>query len=336
MPLTSKGEHVMSAMKKEYGGEKGEEVFYASKNKGTISGVDGAVKEPNDKDFAEHQRMVQKMNQQQREFIRNKQTGRSDELSPLADRIDALSQRADGLDDRAHEAARQDAVRVSRECADNEGENQRQQPRRDAEGEVTVTAKAHNPATGKVDKEVTYKARNMAEAQNWAKFNKDYMQDFKFKRSDAEGEYLRQRKDAGRPAPGGTDKGINYIIPKEGGWTARHANGQVGPEKFKTREEGLAWLKKANSRSDVGFNLAEVSSPAQNESIPDDRDFADPWIVQFQDPEGYSNPPAYTVRATDRDTAVKKAREMLSTRWAENSTQRNRAKTFTLKSVKRP
>lgn len=39
-PLTDKGEKIMSSMKKEYGGEKGESVFYASKNKGTIEGVD--------------------------------------------------------------------------------------------------------------------------------------------------------------------------------------------------------------------------------------------------------------------------------------------------------
>jgi hypothetical protein len=40
MPLTSKGKEIQSAMKKEYGPEKGEKVFYASKNAGTISGVD--------------------------------------------------------------------------------------------------------------------------------------------------------------------------------------------------------------------------------------------------------------------------------------------------------
>ena len=40
MPLTKKGSKIMSAMKKEYGTKKGERVFYASKNKGTISGVD--------------------------------------------------------------------------------------------------------------------------------------------------------------------------------------------------------------------------------------------------------------------------------------------------------
>lgn len=40
MPLTPKGTEIQSAMKKEYGPTKGEEVFYAAKNKGTISGVD--------------------------------------------------------------------------------------------------------------------------------------------------------------------------------------------------------------------------------------------------------------------------------------------------------
>jgi hypothetical protein len=39
MPLTKKGSKIMSAMKKQYGGEKGERVFYASENKGTIRGV---------------------------------------------------------------------------------------------------------------------------------------------------------------------------------------------------------------------------------------------------------------------------------------------------------
>lgn len=40
MPFTPKGKKIMSAMKSEYGGEKGEKVFYASRNKGTISDVD--------------------------------------------------------------------------------------------------------------------------------------------------------------------------------------------------------------------------------------------------------------------------------------------------------
>jgi hypothetical protein len=39
MPLTKKGEKIKSAMEKEYGSKKGEQVFYASENKGTIKGV---------------------------------------------------------------------------------------------------------------------------------------------------------------------------------------------------------------------------------------------------------------------------------------------------------
>jgi len=40
VPLTSKGEEILANMKKEYGAEKGEEVFHASKNAGKITGVD--------------------------------------------------------------------------------------------------------------------------------------------------------------------------------------------------------------------------------------------------------------------------------------------------------
>lgn len=40
MPINKKGEKIMSAMKKEYGEKKGEQVFYASKNKGVIKGVE--------------------------------------------------------------------------------------------------------------------------------------------------------------------------------------------------------------------------------------------------------------------------------------------------------
>lgn len=43
MPLTSKGEKILGAMRKQYGSEeKAKEVFYASKNAGKISGVDAA------------------------------------------------------------------------------------------------------------------------------------------------------------------------------------------------------------------------------------------------------------------------------------------------------
>jgi hypothetical protein len=40
MPLTKKGKKVMKAMEKTYGKKKGEQVFYASKNKGKIKGVE--------------------------------------------------------------------------------------------------------------------------------------------------------------------------------------------------------------------------------------------------------------------------------------------------------
>ncbi len=40
MPLTKKGSKIKRAMTAEYGSKKGTKVFYASKNKGTIKGVD--------------------------------------------------------------------------------------------------------------------------------------------------------------------------------------------------------------------------------------------------------------------------------------------------------
>jgi hypothetical protein len=49
MPLTSKGSEIMSAMKKQYGEKKGEQVFYASKNAGRIAGVDMATADAEDK-----------------------------------------------------------------------------------------------------------------------------------------------------------------------------------------------------------------------------------------------------------------------------------------------
>lgn len=40
MPLSTKGRKILNAMSKEYGSKKGKQVFYASRNKGTIKGVD--------------------------------------------------------------------------------------------------------------------------------------------------------------------------------------------------------------------------------------------------------------------------------------------------------
>jgi len=39
MPLTEKGQKILAAMKKQYGTEKGKQVFYASQQKGTITGT---------------------------------------------------------------------------------------------------------------------------------------------------------------------------------------------------------------------------------------------------------------------------------------------------------
>lgn len=40
MPLTRKGAKIMAAMESKYGSEKAKRVFYASRNAGTIKGVD--------------------------------------------------------------------------------------------------------------------------------------------------------------------------------------------------------------------------------------------------------------------------------------------------------
>ncbi len=39
MPLNSKGRKIKANMEREYGPQKGDRVFYASENKGTIKGV---------------------------------------------------------------------------------------------------------------------------------------------------------------------------------------------------------------------------------------------------------------------------------------------------------
>jgi len=39
MPLTKKGSKIKRAMVKQYGKERGEQIFHASANKGTITGV---------------------------------------------------------------------------------------------------------------------------------------------------------------------------------------------------------------------------------------------------------------------------------------------------------
>jgi hypothetical protein len=43
MPLSAKGEKILSKMRSEYGTKKGTSVFYASRNKGTIKGVESVA-----------------------------------------------------------------------------------------------------------------------------------------------------------------------------------------------------------------------------------------------------------------------------------------------------
>jgi len=40
VPLTDKGQKIKKAMVEQYGSKKGESVFYASDNKGTITGIE--------------------------------------------------------------------------------------------------------------------------------------------------------------------------------------------------------------------------------------------------------------------------------------------------------
>jgi hypothetical protein len=47
MPLTAKGEKIRKAMHAQYGAKKGESVFYASINKGTIKGAEKTGQSPN-------------------------------------------------------------------------------------------------------------------------------------------------------------------------------------------------------------------------------------------------------------------------------------------------
>lgn len=46
MPLTAKGKKIMKNMKVQYGAKKAKQVFYASANKGTITGIHNPVVGP--------------------------------------------------------------------------------------------------------------------------------------------------------------------------------------------------------------------------------------------------------------------------------------------------
>jgi len=73
MPLTKKGRKIMGAMKETYGGEKGERVFYASKNKGRISGVDKERKKKKHNSYMRNRRrMPERKNYGRQDYRRKK------------------------------------------------------------------------------------------------------------------------------------------------------------------------------------------------------------------------------------------------------------------------
>lgn len=59
MPLTAKGEKILASMREQYGTERGEEVFYRSKNAGTIEGVDAGEVEREGEGLREQLRAAQ-------------------------------------------------------------------------------------------------------------------------------------------------------------------------------------------------------------------------------------------------------------------------------------
>lgn len=60
MPLTSKGAEILKNLRKEYGEEKGERVFYAMRNMGKIKGVEGSRNDMSEDEFKEMARLWDK------------------------------------------------------------------------------------------------------------------------------------------------------------------------------------------------------------------------------------------------------------------------------------
>jgi hypothetical protein len=74
MPLTEKGHKIMGAMKSQYGADQGERVFYASKNKGTISGVDKARKKKKHNEYMRNRRPMPERKNYGRQDYRHKKS----------------------------------------------------------------------------------------------------------------------------------------------------------------------------------------------------------------------------------------------------------------------
>jgi len=77
-PLTKKGNKILTKMRERYGKKKGESVFYASKNKGTITGVDGKTKDVSAKEIRRQIDELKRrandktLSKQQREYYKEK------------------------------------------------------------------------------------------------------------------------------------------------------------------------------------------------------------------------------------------------------------------------
>lgn len=96
MPLTEKGKKIKAAMVAQYGPEKGEEVFYASKNAGKITGVDDAHTAPHLKGT------ITKLRED--DFTHMGFTGEGAEpIKKLVEACDSLTARMDAFESRQHQ-----------------------------------------------------------------------------------------------------------------------------------------------------------------------------------------------------------------------------------------
>jgi hypothetical protein len=101
MPLTEKGERIREAMHKQYGSEKGEQVFYASKNKGTISGVDAHITNHPGKEIIPDDRHIPLEEGKSRETV-NKNVNRLLEKGHSEEAAVGIAQRKAREDDNQH------------------------------------------------------------------------------------------------------------------------------------------------------------------------------------------------------------------------------------------
>ena len=80
MSLTSKGEEILKNLRKEYGEEKGERVFYAMRNMGKIKGVEGSRSDMSEDEFKEMARLWDKFLGEESEEKEHKEDSAFSEL----------------------------------------------------------------------------------------------------------------------------------------------------------------------------------------------------------------------------------------------------------------